>query len=106
MNTDISYDISDWKFYDSSLLIELSPAGAYPIQSLWQLNKPGKYEPILVCGNSPDAVLDKILITTSSAELLQYEQLSLDEMLKEAGTILDGREFTDLGKQKYYINET
>lgn len=103
----VSYNITNWKFYEGSdiLLIESTPSLAFPIQTLFRRIENGEYEPYASTGCGVDATDKHFLTLTDTLPLHQYDIRSLDEMLEDAKQFLNGRELTELERQKYHLEE-
>lgn len=102
----VVYDITDYEFSrdgeELRLITEYS--NAYPIGYILKRTDEGVYECISNIGTCLDVSETQVLSADSDA-LYIYPRRSLDEMLNMADEILDGRELTELEKQRYFIEE-
>ena len=107
MNSEkISYDISDWKFSEngSELYLTTQYTMSYPICFTLRNAGEGVYEYTSIVEPFADISSEYILEMTDNG-LYRFPRRSLDEMLALADEILDGRELTDLEKQRYFVED-
>ena len=107
MNSEkISYDISDWKFSEngSELYLTTQYTMSYPICFTLRNAGEGVYEYTSIVEPFAD-ISSKYILEMTDNGLYRFPRRSLDEMLALADEILDGRELTDLEKQRYFVED-
>lgn len=108
MNSDdIIYKIVNWKFFEDGeyLLIQSETTLSYPFCALFYRTDTGTYEAFSSQSTCVDASLTHYIVDSDSTPSYIYKRPSLDEMLEMAEEYLNGRELTDLERQKYHIED-
>lgn len=101
-----NYKITNWKYFENgNLLIEMTPHMAFPIQLLLRPIGDGQYETYASIGDSTDATLNNFLLQSNNRPITQYDSRSLNEMIEMAKEFLNGRELTELERQRYHVDE-
>lgn len=106
-NDEFSYPIVNWRFFEGGkyLLIQSQTTLSYPFCALLKKTETGTYETFSSQSTCVDASLTHYMVDSDSTPSYIYKRPSLDEMLEMAKEYLNGRELTDLERQKFHIED-
>ncbi len=107
MNSEeLELDITDWRFNEdgNELYVTAEYTASYPNGFILQNMGDGIYEYTSILPYFAGIGSDYVLEVTEDG-LYKFPRRSLDEMLSLADEVLDGRELTDLEKQRYFVED-
>lgn len=98
--------LENWYFEGDNLYITVTYSMSQPVMNCYRETEAGVYECFSTVGSCELIVYGKAYVRPGSTnELYCYPHRELDEMISMAKEILDGRELTQIERQRYSIDQ-